>query len=199
MSYILDALKKSEQARGHGAAPGIQTVHSSGLNYQAPRRSLWPWVLIAAVMLNLVVLLYFVFNKHTTAPAAKAAETTQQDKILWEPATPRQTTSPAAPVFARPELEPVPDETFAHSAAEVFQAVDIKQLPDDIRRHIPAMEFSGHVFSSNPKQRSVVINGRFMEEGASLSDDFVLKEITSTGVIMEFQGTLFRNNVISGW
>ena len=33
MSYILDALKKSEQERGHGSIPGVQTVHSSSINY----------------------------------------------------------------------------------------------------------------------------------------------------------------------
>lgn len=207
MSYILEALKKSEQARGRGSAPGIQTVHSSGLNYQAPGRSLWPWILIAAVLLNLAVLLYFVFSKHSTAPQTKAEPVMQQAAIAL-PTRPalQQEISPAPQIRpAEPSAENTytpttrPAQISQPSAAEIFQAVDINELPADIRSHIPAMEFSAHVFSSNPQQRSVVINGRFMEEGEKLNDDFILKEITSTGVIMDFQGTLFRTTVITGW
>ena len=73
------------------------------------------------------------------------------------------------------------------------------QLPDNIREHIPEMVFSAHVYSSNPLQRSVVINGRFMEEGERMNEDFVLREITSTGVIMDFRGYLFHTSVITGW
>ena len=53
MSYILDALKKSEQERGHGGIPGVQTVHSSALSYSS-KKTYWPYILIAAVTLNLL-------------------------------------------------------------------------------------------------------------------------------------------------
>ena len=52
MSYILDALKKSEQDRGKGAVPGVQTVHSSSLNYHQEKRSVWPWFLAVLVAIN---------------------------------------------------------------------------------------------------------------------------------------------------
>ncbi|NOQ68810.1 MAG: GspB domain-containing protein [Gammaproteobacteria bacterium] len=66
MSYILDALKKSEQERGHGGIPGVQTVHSSSLNYNN-KKTYWPYILITAVLLNLVAILYFVLDKDKTA------------------------------------------------------------------------------------------------------------------------------------
>jgi general secretion pathway protein B len=201
MSYILEALKKSEQARGHGAAPGIQTVHSSGLNYQTPARSIWPWLLIAAVLLNLIVLLYFVFNKNPVAPQPEPVASEQPAAVV---AAPPQTAPQAVPVNAPVAQETVPAPEPEHvehkpTAAEIFEAVDISELPEDIRHQIPEMTFSAHVFSSNPQQRSVVINGHFMEESESLDDGFVLKQITSTGVIMDFHGHLFRTSVISGW
>lgn len=66
MSYILDALKKSEQQRGHGTTPGIQTVHSSSLNYRHEKRAIWPYILILAVTLNLLAIVYFITVKNTS-------------------------------------------------------------------------------------------------------------------------------------
>jgi general secretion pathway protein B len=217
MSYILEALKKSEQSRGHGAAPGIQTVHSSSLNYRPATRSIWPWILIAAVLLNLAVLLYFVFHKYTATPIPAPAPVAQAKntpaEIAAQPVQAPVSTAPQAAAQssaqAAPEMKPRtneadtaaarPVQTHQSTAMEIFQAVDINQLPESIRNQIPPMTFTAHVYSSDPKQRSVVINGHYMEQGSSLDDDFVLKEITSTGVIMDFRGHLFRTNVISGW
>lgn len=72
MSYILDALKKSEQERGHGNVPGVQTVHSSSLNYRNEKRSYWPYILISAVILNFAAIVYFIVDKKQEA--VKTAE-----------------------------------------------------------------------------------------------------------------------------
>ena len=63
MSYILEALKKSEQERGHGGSPGIQTIHSSSLSYREHRKPLWPWLLFAILCVNLAMLVYFVLSR----------------------------------------------------------------------------------------------------------------------------------------
>jgi len=204
MSYILEALKKSEQARGHGSAPGIQTVHSAGLNYQPPGRSIWPWILIVAILLNLAVLLYFVFAKNQPSPLpASLADQQPVATVASVPSVPVPAQAAPATVPTAPPVQEAPrviKHTYNRpSKAEIEDAVDISELPEDVRHQIPEMSFTAHVFSSNPQQRSVVINGRFMEEGESLSDDFILKEITSNGVIMDFHGHLFRTTVISGW
>ena len=60
MSYILDALKKSEQDRGNGSIPNVQTIHSSALNYHQDKRALWPWILIAVLVTNVFILIYFL-------------------------------------------------------------------------------------------------------------------------------------------
>ena len=72
MSYILDALKKSEQERGRGDIPGVQTVHSSSLNYHGQKKTYWPYFLIVAVLLNLAAIIYFIVNKEQAAPAEVA-------------------------------------------------------------------------------------------------------------------------------
>ena len=64
MSYILDALKKSEQQRGQGAIPNVQTVHSSSLNYRDEKKTYWPYILITAVILNLTAVVYFIIDMY---------------------------------------------------------------------------------------------------------------------------------------
>ena len=73
------------------------------------------------------------------------------------------------------------------------------ELPANLQQHIPMMEFSAHVYSSNPLQRSIVINGVFMEEGDYLASDLLLSEITPKGAIFDFQGQLFHQGVVSAW
>ncbi len=67
MSYILDALKKSEQERGHGNVPGVQTIHSSSLLYRNEKKSFWPYLLIIAVLLNFAIISFYIYTQRTKA------------------------------------------------------------------------------------------------------------------------------------
>jgi len=81
MSYILDALKKSEQERGQGNIPDVQTVHSSSLNYRNEKKAYWPYFLIAAVLLNLLAIIYFITEKQTPEKtAALSSKTTGNEQ-----------------------------------------------------------------------------------------------------------------------
>jgi hypothetical protein len=221
MSYILDALKKSEQERGHGSAPNVQTLHSSSLNYHSNKTQLWPYFLLAAILINLAVLFYFIITKadaETTARVqpdisetqAVTSGTTQSD-IENNIAAATHTQDKARPVVYKPVSMPGTGRkpAIADTQAAVVESrqpldsrsavVEMDELPIDLLQQIPALEFSAHVYSSNPLQRSIVINGRFMEEGDRLAGDLFLTEITPDGAIFDFQGQLFHQGVISAW
>lgn len=224
MSYILDALKKSEQERGHGTAPGIQTTHSSSLNYYSNKSHWWPYALVFVIAINLAALFYFVLlkddaadNKVNTAQVATTAAkpapaTVSKSPVSPAPASQVQTTPPLRMASVDPaplQVEPAqqsevtvpaasPDEN-SKSAQPGFDTVDRDELPYDVQQHIPIMEFSAHVYSTNPIQRSIVINGRFMEEGDNLGSDLVLNEITPQGAVFDFQGYRFHQGVVSSW
>ncbi|GBE04530.1 MAG TPA: hypothetical protein ENH31_00275 [Nitrospirae bacterium] len=56
MSFILDALKKLDHKRHKGSVPDLMTVHDPAP--QEPKsRSVWPYIFMAALLLNTVVLL----------------------------------------------------------------------------------------------------------------------------------------------
>ena len=222
MSYILDALKKSEQERGHGSAPNVQTLHSSGLNYHSNKTQLWPYFLLAAIVINLAALFYFIIAKTDVEATAQEQQdiiteskpatsgTTQTGKDNNVPVT-VHASDQAETIVYKPVSMPGTDRktVIASTQSAVSESrqlqdsrntvVEMDELPFDVLQHIPALEFSAHVYSSNPLQRSIVINGHFMEEGDRLSGDLFVNEITPDGAIFEIQGRLFHQAVVSAW
>lgn len=230
MSYILEALKKSENDRGETGTPTFQTVHHSSLQYQSQRQSMWPYILTAIVVINMAVLAYLVYDSGKqpvvvaqAAPAIPAtvaatpvySNTAQPQLVAPQQAQPATQPAAQAPALAasRPttpatvitEPQPAWQAPVQATAAPAPQdntetvALSVNELPFDMQASIPDMAFSAHVYSSNPRQRSVVINGNFMEEGDLLTSQLRLMEITTDGVVFDYQGTLFRSSVVSGW
>ncbi|MGD2053226.1 MAG: general secretion pathway protein GspB [Gammaproteobacteria bacterium] len=215
MSYILDALKKSEQERGRGTAPGVQTMHSSSLNYHANKTQLWPYFLLAAVLVNLAALVYFIIAKPDTETSVQEPQKTAEtqpaaDAVKIERfAAASHDSHEGETIIYKPVSMPGTRQFAAAEPASVLAGAEYPQsqgaimekeeLPPDMQQHIPVMEFSAHVYSSNPMQRSIVINGRFMEEGDRLTADLLLDEITADGAIFNFRGQRFHQGVVSAW
>lgn len=241
MSYILDALRKSELERKNGNIPGVQTVHSSGLNYHNEKNTYWPYLLIAAVILNIAIVLYFIFDKeqavtnqtdvmHNTAikndyeenvitvnttTSENATEQTDTTLILNHEI--KSTSTKPVPALPQSSINKQTNTLATESSAkrntiESNQAIsnhltiedkpkiiDFYNLPESIKQQLPTITISAHVYSSNPLQRSIVINNNFMEEGEYVLDDLILIEITSGGAIFNYHGTLFSYPVISSW
>jgi len=76
----------------------------------------------------------------------------------------------------------------------------LSDLPADVRRDFPSVNFSGHLYSSNPKLSYVFVkDGRSVFEGQRILDELYLYEITPTGVIVEFRGYLIDVGVLQNW
>lgn len=226
MSYILDALKKSEQQRGNGKIPDVQTVHSSSLNYHSEKKTYWPYFLIAAILLNLIAIVYFILNEEPKSDinvenAVKIAEEKNtQDNISTFKVVPNSETNipertskksstnniqlTSAPVQEKPVSTKIKEQEISPpiKAAENDSSENILEYYDlskSQRLQIPTITVSAHIYSSNPLQRSIVINNNFLEEGDYVLDDLILQEITMDGAIFEFNGTRFHYGVVSGW
>lgn len=213
MSYILDALKKSEQERGNGNIPGVQTVHSSSLNYNN-KKTYWPYILIAAVLLNLIAIIYFVFdkeNKTAVEPVVTADQTTTEiisapvkaiEQTQEENKQTVHTTATEKPITLN-NVETSSEKQIAPAASREMTSnntiVEYDDLAEHIKQQLPKIVISAHVYSSNPVQRSIVINNNFMEEGEYVLDDLVLYEITRDGAIFSYHETLFHRGIVNTW
>jgi general secretion pathway protein B len=58
MSYILDALKKAEQARSAGKAPDLFTLQAN--EAVQTRKPMWPWLLAGLLVINAAAIFYWM-------------------------------------------------------------------------------------------------------------------------------------------
>ena len=212
MSFILDALKKSEIERQRQSVPGLMDSRV------AQRRSRLPaWAIALAVLLgiNLIVLTFALMRKGPpAAPAARAADTVMAPELAAPPPV-AQHFSPldAAPVYA-PEipvaapvtpvaLQPSPPAARrVHHADPVLNEPDagepIEELLPSINeinltgaQALPELHLDVHVYATKPSERFVYINMHKYHEGATLQEGPALEHIRRDGVVLNYQGLRF--------
>lgn len=77
-------------------------------------------------------------------------------------------------------------------AAAVPTAPLLSELPEDIRRQIPPLGISGAVYSDNPAQRLLLVNGQVLGQGSLAAPEVTLVEIRASSSEFSFRGTHFR-------
>jgi general secretion pathway protein B len=103
MSYILEALKKSDQERQKGAAPNLQTLQVAPVHEPESTRRWWPYLLLIGLLLNAGVIVWWMNPwQATNNTAAPLPPTQQQAQIASQPAE----TQASSPVKT-PSVAPV--------------------------------------------------------------------------------------------
>jgi len=75
----------------------------------------------------------------------------------------------------------------------------LNELPDYQQSSVPEMEFAGHVYSTMPSNRSVIINNYAMSEGDTVVQGIKVIEITPSGVVFSLHDELFRMDILQDW
>jgi len=216
MSFILDALKKSEaerQQKGKAEFAGVPT--SSG--EKGPPR--WLWIVAVLLVINLAVLIGLLLRPEAPGPAvAKPAPSARQP--LAQPAALPEATSGSAPfeeqvAAARRNAPPAQPETpepaavaqpeTTRTAQPVTAAASTRaaaaradasmptflQLQAEGKLTLPDLHVDIHVYSERPEDRFVFINMTRHREGGRLPEGPVVAEITSDGVVLRHEGVTF--------
>lgn len=68
----------------------------------------------------------------------------------------------------------------------------LSELPEATRREIPALVINGAVYSENPAQRLLLVNGQVLNQGSEVAPDLKVVEIRSNVSEFSFRGTRFR-------
>jgi len=185
MSYILDALRKSEQQRQQGAAPMARLAQATTT---APRRPSLPvHGLIAATLVAAGIAIGWLqpWQPAPSAPeplgAIHAGSSPSATGSMAESPASRampQTTVQSSPA---PEPDPAPES----------QAPTRSELPPSIRQEIPELAISLHAYSAQPKERIAMINGQMLREGEDIAPGLTLAEVTPDGVVIAYRGYRF--------
>lgn len=205
MSFILDALKKSETERQQQTGGEFSSVPTSPGNSQSFK---WLWILGLLLLVNIAVLLGILLRP------GPAAEAPPQDPAPAEPAQaePAQVaaTRPREPSFeeqiasARQQAATPPADEPAPVAQPAAQPVVAQAAPaskprlktiDELRLdgtlQLPELHIDIHVFADEPAERFVFINMKKHRENSQLAEGPVVREITEQGVILEHRGSTF--------
>lgn len=206
MSYILEALKKSEQERQQGHVPDLQTLQPQLLD-STHRSEKWPFITIGVLALALVFVLGWMrpwSQQQTTLTDSHNTEPTKSTPALAAVTDVKETNTSAhvraiqqKPVRAP---DPVVQQVYSEPPSLALESVPhLLDMPSLVQQAIPNMEFAGHVYTSNAMQRSVIINGRSMAEGEVLVEGLRIEQITQNGVVFSYQDQLFQMPILQDW
>jgi general secretion pathway protein B len=219
MSFILDALKKSENERQQQASTEFAAIPAATAEPGAPR---WIWALIGLLVVNAAIVSVAMLRNDTAPPAAsvpRPAEIPQQvepppaevaDDSAGEPSFAERISTAAASRPA-PRREPAPRRVSNAAPADPEKRTAVSQpgpqapvsatssqaLPtlNEVRLNegidLPDLHIDIHVYSQRPADRFVFINMQKHQEGTVLAAGPRVDEITPDGVVLDFRGTRF--------
>lgn len=226
MSYILEALKKSEQERNPEKVPDLATHHRQISHQEKSKLPYWIFG-IALVVINGLVLLYLIepkpipktvssepqtekANVESKPDISEPAAETYSGKIEQLPIVDNKPSSIAderLPVI----VEDAPIEVAAIMEAQVVDTPaikdnsldraaipDISELSYNIQQQIPDMDFSTHIYVGDGGS-FIIINGRSLSEGMNVQSGLRVLQILSDGIILEFKGRRFFLASMTNW
>jgi general secretion pathway protein B len=212
MSFILDALRKSEIERQRQSGPSIAEFPVAREDRRLPVALLAIGLLLAV---NVAVVLFFLLRDARDSAQAPATlpgpSQTNAAPAAASPAPAGTAPSAAPPVddLANPpaqlygwsatEPPDAPDPTLIPDTAVSTPGVTYAEAPPATVENFPAEGTAGlptlsvdlHIFADDPAKRAVFINGRRYVQGARITEGPTVEEITRDGAILNHRGRRF--------
>ena len=209
MSYILEALKKSDMQRQRGNAPTLQVVQ---LPLPAPKHTSFIYyglvalVLLAGIMIGLLRPWQAEQVQSEMEPIARETPVAIPQQNALAPLTmpqeiPGNTVHRLPAQNAAPAVEPnaaAPMQQKSSRLDEVAQEQQtmlLNELPSAIRQELPEMAVQLHAYSSKPGESLVSINSIRLREGGYLMAGLKLEQITPDGMIFSYKGYRFQHGI----
>ena len=196
MSFILDALKKSETERQQQSGAEFSSVPSSSSD---PQSFKWLWLLGLLLLVNIAVLVGMLMRPDKGPDVAPAIDETPVEQAqASEPSFEDRISEAKQNQPLRTEL-PATEEQVAIQQAAPEPATPTNRgrvlTIDEVRVNgtlqVTDLHLDIHVYSDTPAERFVFINMAKYREHSKLEEGPVVTEITPDGVILEHQGTTF--------
>jgi general secretion pathway protein B len=204
MSFILDALKKSETERQENTGAEFSNVPSGSGDRQSLK---WLWILAALLGVNVVVLLGILLRdgeppqdpatvdaaSSEAVPAEAVAEPSFEEQIALarEVQVEREQAASEEP---EPEAQaqtvtPAPSPAATRSTSQRVRTIDEVRLSGALE--MTDLHLDIHVYSEVPEERFVFINMVKHREQSQLEEGPVVNEITPDGVVLIYNGMTF--------
>ena len=201
MSFILDALQRADAERTRGTVPGLHArpVSNPIAAANPGSRKRMGLAVVGSLALALAATIGWMWQNNPQPAVVTAASMPPVQTPAVAPTA--ASVQPLKPAPMAPSTSPQRQfsavKAPASPAKEVVAAAPptaplLSELPEEIRRQIPPLGISGAVYSDNPAQRLLLVNGQVLGQGSLAAPDVTLVEIRSSSSEFSFRGTRFR-------
>ena len=180
MSYILDALKKSEKERTRKRTPSVASLGSD-----APGSS--------SVSLNSILVVVLAIAVVNSAAIFVLFYEPEKETVV----TTKDMTLPLNPVTKDGTLRNPPANWQLSEKSESEEVAD--RAAKETRPLPPIIDVTSHIYADEPHLRMVKINGMDYREGDYLDSNHRLVKITELGIVLEYYGRRYNMNVVEEW
>ena len=192
MSFILEALKKSDKKRQTETVPKLQSEHEAPV-VPTRRKPIWLLFILLGLLLSAAAFGWFLgAGQEQALPAVDMAAVESSPAAVPEQVNPVSVESRLENAQrAQPLSEPVPrnDQPAGFGKGHIYL---LEELPSSVRGRLPALHMALHAYSQEQPAASLVrINNQILREGSELAGGFVLQEITAEGALLSYQGYRF--------
>ena len=182
MSYILDALKKSEKERIRKRAPRVDSLTSDVPNNSAllSFKSITVLVLAVAIVNSAAIYLFFPKSQKEIFPKTRDMPLQSRPVTADESLHDRLTKSKLSDDNESKEI---------HAGGSKKSR---SELP-------PSLEVTAHIYAYEPELRMSTINGVDRHEGDYIGTKHRLIKITELGLVLEYYGKSYTLNIVEEW
>ncbi len=197
MSFILEALKKSENKHRNKNGGEPRTIHEP-----VPRNSskFRPGLVLMLILLMMgTALLFWFLGSWQKTPSVATKDVSSEHVAMKKTAEIVTDSAPAiAPTSRKTQTSPVevkrqPDATdplpVPRNEKKVYR---FGELPMSVQKRIPTLNMSLHAYNRADASSSMVqLNDKIMHEGDAVTDRIRLESISADGAILSYDGYRF--------
>ena len=208
MSYILQALKKSEREREQAASNNIQSLEQASVvplmnitgkdSFTEQQSNRYKILSLVAAGLMVVIVIVFIAKSgllfsSTQVPTSVTPMLSPALALVDKGLAESELNTPPARGDHLIVIEPAVTKLVAD------MPIAVEQAPEDVISLIPNIEISSHIFSSQPERRSIVVNGERLLEGDFIAPEVQVREVTHQGMVIDVNGWLLLVGRSRGW
>jgi len=191
VSYILEALKKSEVERQQAtqqeaelskAEHSVSNAHTVEKNKDEGSS----WVLKGVYLALLVILVFILLKLFETSNITSDIKPLADDRSV-DVSLLQDRMSAAKP------------QKMTESTPSIKEIMAIEQAPKEVLATLPDLAISSHIYSTQSERRSIVVNNERLQEGGFIAPQVQIKEITHQGMVIEVQGWSLVVGRSRGW
>jgi general secretion pathway protein B len=213
MSYILQALKKSEQERDLAAQDADVSNESSAISVSLNRQSdgfiadssvnsqseksipmvIYGWLGVLCILILLIA--GYLYPKATPQ---------QAEPLGVKSMGISESVAPDVAEEIEVKKVPVQEAKLKRSITEqlpqlITPKIAVELAAKNTQSLVPNINISSHIFSSLPARRSIVVNGERLAETDFITPNVQVKEITHKGMIIKVDGLSLVIDRSRGW